>query len=66
MTYRAPTLGVLVALSLAVLSPEMSVGSGSYIRLSTPFSPHATIYRPECWVVESPAGLCDFTGSIGE
>jgi hypothetical protein len=66
MTYRAPTLGVLAALSIAVLSPEISVGSGSYIRLSTPFSPHSTIYRPECWVIGSPADLCDFTGSIGE
>jgi len=66
MTYPAAAFGILVALSAVVLPREISVGSGTYIRLSAPFSPHPTIYRPECWVIESPANLCDLTGSIGE
>jgi hypothetical protein len=66
MISHAASLGILVALSAAVLPREIAAGSGTYVRLSAPFSPHATIYRPECWAIESPANLCDLTGSIGE
>jgi hypothetical protein len=64
MTNRAATLGILLALSAAVLPIKTWAGSDSYIRLSAPFSPNATIYRPDCWIIEIPSNLCGSAASI--
>jgi len=53
------------ALSLSI-HPDLPRYSGTVRIDVTLDAPHATIYRPDCWVIESPANLCDFTGSIGE
>jgi hypothetical protein len=67
MTKRALTLGFVLAtaaaaLAAATLPTKSLVASESHSRLAAPFSPKATIYRPDCWTMEDPFNLCDAVG----
>jgi hypothetical protein len=58
MTKYAIALGTALALAAAVLPAETRAAPDSH-QLAAPFSPNATIYRPECWIREDPSSICD-------
>jgi hypothetical protein len=64
MTKFALALGIALAaiLPTTTLSTKTWAGSDSHSRLAAPFSPKATIYRPDCWTMEDPFNLCDAVG----
>ena len=62
---RAITLGFAVAMAAATLpatTTQAWAGPESHRQLAAPFSPKATIYRPDCWTLEDPFNLCDAVG----
>jgi hypothetical protein len=66
MTNRAAILGISLALAAVVLPTKLWAGSDSYVRLAAPFSPNATIYRPDCWTMEVPSNPCAAAGTPWE
>src|SRR4029453_2896745 len=43
--------------------PPPPAAPDSHSGLAAPFSPKATIYRPDCWIKEDPLARWDATGS---
>jgi len=44
----------------AVLLPSaIWASSDAHNKLAAPFSPNATIYRPDCWLREDPTYFCN-------
>ena len=66
MTNRAAIVGISLALAAVVLPTKIWARSDSYVRLAAPFSPNATIYRPDCWTMEIPSHPCVPAGSLAE
>jgi hypothetical protein len=59
MTKFALALTIAVTLTAAVLPTAIWAGADSHNRLAAPFSPKATIYRPDCWLKEDPSYFCN-------
>ncbi|MGA7486375.1 MAG: hypothetical protein WBW74_05470 [Xanthobacteraceae bacterium] len=67
MMMRIFTFGLAVAMAMATLPSAGRAGPNSQGGLAAPFSPGATIYRPDCWIKEDPTSRWDVgTGCIGE
>jgi hypothetical protein len=66
MTNRAAIVGISLALAVVVSPTKIWAGSDPYVRLSAPFSPNATIYRPDCWTMEIPSNPCVPAGGLSE
>ncbi len=65
MMMRIFMLGLAVA--MATLPTAGRTAPNSQGGLAAPFSPGATIYRPDCWIKEDPTSRWDMgTGCIGE
>ena len=55
---------IAVALAAALLPTTISAGADSHNRLAAPFSPQATIYRPDCWLRDEPTFFCNVGGGL--
>jgi hypothetical protein len=55
---------IAVALAAALLPTAISAGADSHNRLAAPFSPQATIYRPDCWLRDEPTFFCNVGGGL--
>ena len=67
VTKRALALGIVLATAAAALAaatlPSKSLAAfESHRQLAAPFSPKATIYRPDCWIKEDTFNPCDAGG----
>jgi hypothetical protein len=64
---RALVFGIAVATATAALPAATSAAPDSISGLAAPFSPNATIYRPDCWIRENPSNRWDAGNScIGD
>ena len=52
-------LALATAFMLAAALLPTAIGAESHNRLAAPFSPNATIYRPDCWLKEEPTYFCN-------
>jgi hypothetical protein len=52
-------LATAFVLAAALLPTAILAGAESHNRLAAPFSPNATIYRPDCWLKEAPTYFCN-------
>jgi hypothetical protein len=50
-------------MAAVALPTATSAAPDSHSGLAAPFSPQATIYRPDCWIKEDPLARWDATGS---
>jgi hypothetical protein len=55
MILRALVFGAAVATAAAALPAAAWAAPEAYSELAAPFSPNATIYRPDCWIKENPS-----------
>ena len=62
MMKSALALGIALAAAAATLPTVAAARFESPNQLAAPFSPNATIYRPDCWIKEDPFILCDGGG----
>src|SRR5215475_5373819 len=63
MVTRAFVLAAAFAMAAVALPSATSAAPDSHSGLAAPFSPKATIYRPDCWIKEDPLARWDATGS---
>jgi hypothetical protein len=63
MVTRAFVLAAAFAMAAVALPTATSAAPDSHSGLAAPFSPKATIYRPDCWIKEDPVARWDATGS---
>src|SRR5262245_14946642 len=54
MVTRAFVLAAAFAMAAVALATATSAAPDSHSGLAAPFSPKATIYRPDCWIKEDP------------
>jgi hypothetical protein len=59
MAKYAIALATAFVLAAALLPTAICAGAESHNRLAAPFSPNATIYRPDCWLREEPTYFCN-------
>jgi hypothetical protein len=59
MTKCALALAAAFVVAAALLPTAIMAGADSHNRLAAPFSPNATIYRPDCWLKEEPTYFCN-------
>jgi hypothetical protein len=59
MTKCALALAAAFVLAAALLPTAIWAGAESHNRLAAPFSPSATIYRPDCWLKEETTYFCN-------
>lgn len=59
MTKCAFAVAAAFVLAAALLPTTIWAGPDTHNRLAAPFSPNATIYRPDCWLKEQPTLFCN-------
>ncbi len=62
MMKSALALGIALAAAAVTLPTVAAARFDPPSKLTAPFSPNATIYRPDCWIKEDPSILCDAGG----
>ena len=59
MTKSAFAVATALVVAAALLPTAIFAGPDTHNRLAAPFSPNATIYRPDCWPREQPTYFCN-------
>lgn len=64
MTKCALAVAIAFVLAAALLPTAISAGTDTHNRLAAPFSPKATVYRPDCWLKDEPTFFCNVGGGL--
>jgi len=64
MAKYALALVAAFVLAAALLPTAIWARADKHNKLAAPFSPNATIYRPDCWLREEPTYFCNVGSGV--
>jgi len=64
MAKYALALVAAFVLAGALLPTAIWASADKHNKLAAPFSPNATIYRPDCWLREEPTYFCNVGSGV--